>query len=450
MRQPTSPVRRGQGRPQGSPLRGIFIFLQQRQPGASWSRWDDNTPAKIAALLNRAGFRTIDYKKIENAFRTQESYLKVNTFREFICEKRRTLGGWDGVSRIATVFDTVFHAVEGDSIYHATAWHENVALYFFTALWARATGGAVFDGTGALVDSGLGLDGDGGIQADSVLILFGAQGVHKSQACKALALSPEFFTDALTFEGSDADRVRKERGKVIVELAEAGEWGRKGVNFFKAWSSRSRNRVVPKFKEYEVDMPRTSVAVVTTNDDDILQDTTGERRKYIIPVGMIDIEALQKIVWQLWMEAEYLYRTYKGVIWRPAHEYYTAMYSPSHTGFRREDAWEQSLRSYIERVERGAERSERIERVELTEVGSVTVARLSDGGYLIGGLLAMLGIPMSQRDARAQQRVQRILKAWGWESRKAPRTLCGGAQWRAWYMPEGFLDKRKEELDLQF
>lgn len=425
--------------------------VYRTQRCAAWSRWDDNTPAKIAALLNRAGFRSIDYKKIENAFRAQESYLKINTFREFLCEKRRKLGGWDGVSRVAKIFDTVFHAVDGDTIYHATAWHEDVALYFFTALWARATCGAVFNESGALVDSGIGLDGDSGIQADSVLVLVGAQGLHKSQACKTLALAPDYFTDALTFEGSDADRVRKERGKVIVELAEAGEWGRKGVNFFKAWSSRTRNRVVPKFKEYEVDMPRTALPVVTTNDDDILQDATGERRKYIIPVGMIDLDELQRIVWQLWMEAEFLYKTYNGVIWKPAHDYYTSMYTPSHAGFRREDTWEQSLLSYIERVESGIEHIGRTERATVTEEGAVTVARLSDGGYLIGGLLAMIGVPMSQRDARAQQRVQRILKAWGWESRKAPRTLCGGAQWRAWYMPEGFLKKEQKDVqDLSF
>ena len=426
--------------------------VYRTQHGAAWSRWDDTSTAKIAALLNRAGFRAIDYKKIEMAFRTQESKLQINTFRNYICEKRRTLGGWDGVSRVAKVFEDIFHAVEGDTIYHNKSWHENVALYFFTALWARATSGAVFDKRGDLVDSGLELDGDGGIQADSVLVLYGDQGVHKSQACKALSLCPDFFTDALTFEGSDADLVRKERGKVLVELAEAGEWGRKGINFFKRWTSRSRNRVIPKFKEYEVDMVRTSMPVVTTNDDDILQDISGERRKYIVPVGMIDIEALQKVVWQLWMEAEYLYKTYKGVIWRPAHEYYTSMYKTACTGFRREDAWEQSLRSYIERVEGKLERSERTERVDISEVGCVTVARLRDGGYLIGGLLAMLGIPMSQRDARAHQRVQRILRSWGWESHRASRLESSdGRQQRAWYMPDGFLMKPpKEELDLQF
>lgn len=415
------------------------LFKSERvyrtQRSSAWCRWDDNTAAKIAALLNHAGFRTIDYKKIEMAFRAQESYMQINTFRNYICENRRKFGGWDGVPRISKVFDDIFHAVEGDTIYHNVAWHEHVALYFFTALWARATSGAVFNERGELVDGGFDLDGDGGIQADSVLVLYGDQGVHKSQACKVLALCSEYFTDALTFEGSDADLVRKERGKVLVELAEAGEWGRKGINFFKRWTSRSRNRMIPKFKEYEVDMVRTSMPVVTTNDDDILQDTTGERRKYIIPVGVIDIEALRRVVWQLWMEAEFLYKTYNGVIWRPAHEYYTMMYTPLNAGFRREDAWEDSLRAGI---------AFKLKQVEFGEThvndlnGGKQIVILSDGGYIIAGLLALLGVPVVQRDVKASQHIQRILRSWGWIPRKASRTVGGGVQIRAWYPPDGW------------
>ncbi|MEM9804630.1 MAG: VapE domain-containing protein [Cyanobacteria bacterium P01_D01_bin.56] len=133
-----------------------------------------------------------------------------------------------------------------------------------------------------------------GCKVDTVLILQGKQGFHKSSFFKSL-VGAEYFDDSLGAI-SDKDEKLKLHKTWVVEWAELESvFKRKDIATTKAFLSSSVDVVRPPYSRQSVRMERQSIIVGTTNQDEFLSDVTGNRRFWVIPVQhSIGLEQLRQ------------------------------------------------------------------------------------------------------------------------------------------------------------
>lgn len=122
-----------------------------------------------------------------------------------------------------------------------------------------------------------------GCKHDCTLILQGNQGYFKSTFFKVLASKPWF--DDTFGDASDKDERLKMHKVWITEWAELENvFKRRDVSQVKAFLSCDTDRVRPPYGRRDETLPRGSVIVGTTNNDEFLTDPTGARRYWVIPV----------------------------------------------------------------------------------------------------------------------------------------------------------------------
>ena len=122
-----------------------------------------------------------------------------------------------------------------------------------------------------------------GCKADYVPILQGKQGAKKSQFCLSLINDPSLIAD-VDFDNKTDDIIRKISGKVIGVIDEMNGFGKKQASFVKKFITFTHDTYIPKYKEFEKVVTRSVVFIGTTNEEQFLNDATGERRYYPIPI----------------------------------------------------------------------------------------------------------------------------------------------------------------------
>ena len=131
-----------------------------------------------------------------------------------------------------------------------------------------------------------------GCQADHVPILIGPQGELKSSTCAALA-GEDYFGDHMPdIHNKDASQYL--RGKWLIELPELAALNKGDIESWKAFITRREEKYRPPYGRRDVVEPRQCVFIGTTNQDEFLRDTTGNRRFWPIQTGKIDIKALER------------------------------------------------------------------------------------------------------------------------------------------------------------
>ena len=143
-----------------------------------------------------------------------------------------------------------------------------------------------------------------GCKADAALILEGAQGIGKSTT--AAILAGEWFGDALPHLGTK-DAASYLQGLWVIELAELANMARTEVEIVKSFMSRTEDRFRPAYARLEVSVPRQCVFIGSTNADNYLRDTTGNRRFWPVRCGAIAVDRLASDRDQLWAEAAHCY-----------------------------------------------------------------------------------------------------------------------------------------------
>lgn len=143
-----------------------------------------------------------------------------------------------------------------------------------------------------------------GCKSDCVLVLEGDQGYRKSSLFEALAGGPEFFTDSSV--QLDKDGLMVMSGHWIVEAAELASFKKAETETIKAFLSRKVDTFRPPYGRTTLSKPRHFVIVGSTNDDEYLTDTTGNRRYWpvSVPKGvMLDVDLVRTERDQLLAEA---------------------------------------------------------------------------------------------------------------------------------------------------
>jgi predicted P-loop ATPase len=136
-----------------------------------------------------------------------------------------------------------------------------------------------------------------------VLVLEGKQAAGKSSAMKILAGGSDYFTDDLHNLGGSKEAAEQLQGKWIIELPELAALRRAGVEQLKAFLSRSDDDYRAAYGRVAEKRPRRCVFSGTTNAGQYLDDKTGGRRFWPVPVAdELDLVALARDRDQLWAE----------------------------------------------------------------------------------------------------------------------------------------------------
>lgn len=268
---PTKPVKQ---------LSGSIWELRDPVNGDLWADSHDHAIRDVIEAPSRQGGYGIkisdrDLKAAVDIVAHENAFHPVRRYLESLA--------WDGQSRVETLFIDYLEA--DDNAYH------------------RATATLTLVGAVARVF-------EPGHKFDFVPVLEGKQGRRKSTFVKTLARQESWFAE---LEGDFHDTkamVEKMQGSWILELPELQGFSRAEVTTIKGFLSRTTDKVRMAYARRAVEFPRQCVVIGTTNEEQYLRDTTGNRRFWPVQCNAetINTDRLRANVDQLWAEAVHLYR----------------------------------------------------------------------------------------------------------------------------------------------
>ena len=141
-----------------------------------------------------------------------------------------------------------------------------------------------------------------GVKFDHMMVLEGAQGIGKSTALRVLFGDP-WFSDHVPSDLASKDAAQALLGIWCLEFAEIEHLIRAEVETIKAFLSRSVDRYRAPYDRGFLEHPRQCVMVGTTNSDDYLRDTSGNRRVWPVACKSADPGWVEVNREQLWAEA---------------------------------------------------------------------------------------------------------------------------------------------------
>lgn len=149
-----------------------------------------------------------------------------------------------------------------------------------------------------------------GIKYDQITVLVGAQGIGKSSILRRLAGGDALFCDSFTLDEKSNKMQESVRGSWIIEIPELEGFYKGDMNTIKSFVSKQWDTFRPAYAREKVRVPRTCVFFATTNDEEFLRDSSGNRRFWILPCGepTADLSDLTpEEVQQVWAEAKVLW-----------------------------------------------------------------------------------------------------------------------------------------------
>lgn len=280
--------------------------------GEDWRAFGDHDYVRLREHMELNSFKPIGRELIRDAVHAVAVENTMDTAKLW-CE--RNAATWDGVDRVSRFYHTYFRAA--DNIYTRA-----VAAYTWTALAGRA-----------LVP---------GIKADMAIILKSTQGTVKTEGIASMAPHAGTFGE-IDLHKSDDILARQTRGKLVCELSELRGMNTREAEAIKSWVSRRHEEWVPKFKEFTTKFPRRFLCFGTTNEDEFLADSTGERRWLPLEVGRTDLEALQRDCSQLWAQGAAMFAQ-GGIRWQDAER----LAVNEHHRFKVQDTWTDIIGAWLE------------------------------------------------------------------------------------------------------
>ena len=185
-----------------------------------------------------------------------------------------------------------------------------------------------------------------GCKHDAALILQGRQGIRKSTFFSVL-YSRQFFCDTMS-RVSDRDELMKLHSCWCLEWAELETiFSRKDISVVKAFMSSTDDSFRLPYARENTTFKRSFVLVGSTNQDGFLNDPTGSRRFWVIPVGgLIDCELLSVERDEIWAAAVVAFKAGEGWNLNTREEELTQHINTQE--YQCPDVWEEYLAEFIQ------------------------------------------------------------------------------------------------------
>lgn len=184
---------------------------------------------------------------------------------------------------------------------------------------------------------------------DSIIVIQGRQGTYKSTGIKLLCPDPEWFCDEhLDFTSKDSKMVLI--GKWIVELAELSSLNKKENNIIRSELTHTVDEFRRPYDRKTKKYARQFIYIGTTNENEFLTDTTGNRRFWVVQnQGTVNLEAIVQFRDQLWAQAVHLFKS--GEKWHLNNDKAEEMAEIA-SQFEVQDIWKPKVESFLEDKEK--------------------------------------------------------------------------------------------------
>ncbi|MDJ0590013.1 MAG: VapE family protein [Pleurocapsa sp. MO_226.B13] len=242
-----------------------------------------------------------------------------------------------------------------------------------------------------------------GCKHDTTLVLKGEQGIGKSSFFEILG--GDWFDDSMG-DGKLKDDL------IILHKSWIQEWGeiervfsKRQAGELKAFLTRRSDTFRPPYGRTALEFDRRSIIIGSVNDDQFLVDPTGNRRYWVIPIGVdeINLAQLKQERDAIWAAAVAAYR--KGETWWLDREEEKLSAENNHS-FEIVDEWQSAIATYLE----GREKT------SITEL-----------------LQQVFDYELGQIQRRDQMRVANILTSLKWK--KAGQKQHQGKRQVVWVLP---------------
>jgi hypothetical protein len=277
------------GSPLSHSLSNICAWLEHRQKNIWFNEFAvfpylDNEPMTDGALLQ------IMHEMHDDGFFVHSKNLKdgiASYAMTRACHPvRDILGGfvWDGVPRINTWLSDYCGAPRN------AAW-AHVSYLLMLALVMRIH--------------------YPGCKFDHILVLWGEEGLNKSELCRVLAINDDWLLEGFQLSWDQKTIIEMTEGKWVAEYAELAGHGSRDQGSIKDAVSRRKDKARKAYGYYSTEQKRQFVPIANVNKKDHLIDKTGNRR--YIPLHIqkaIDAAGLHGVIQQLYAEAMVCMRAY--------------------------------------------------------------------------------------------------------------------------------------------
>lgn len=268
------------------------LAYDDRNNAIVWTRpapWHDSAPRTLTAADHTAAlvwFQTQCGMSLAGETPVEKALAAVAQDRRFdaIQSYLNGLPKWDGKARVGTFF--IRHLGVQN-----TPLHRRQTEIWFMQAYARAFA-----------------TDEEPVQADYTIILYGPQGMRKSDLIRGLCPEPRYFRDQLP-DLRNKDALIAVAGAWIIELAELTQ-RKADADVFKAFLTARSLKFRPPYASFEAFHAAKHVSIASTNDPDMLHDTTGNRRFWPMEVTRrAEAGASEAERDQLWAEAAELCAT---------------------------------------------------------------------------------------------------------------------------------------------
>lgn len=240
--------------------------------------WTDSDGVQLAVYIEQK----YGIKGIGNVNMALEAVVREDQYRRHFVKEYIERAEWDGVPRVATLFIDYLGVPNSE---------------FFRAVSRKAIVACV-----ARIY-------EPGVKYDQIVVFSGDENMGKSTLLKRLA--GEYFMDSFTLDNGNKSMQESLVGSWIIEIPELQGFHRAEMTTVKAFVSKQQDRFRPAYGRYTIEVPRTCAFFATTNENDFLKDSTGNRRFWILPCSSISKyfapDITDETVAQVWAEAKVIY-----------------------------------------------------------------------------------------------------------------------------------------------
>ena len=336
--------------------------------------WEENDTIRAVMWLEGSmAMSAVSTRKVQEIILAVGRLGEYDSYQEYM----DALPEWDGVDRLSTWLVSYFGAMP-------SRYTKLVGRSVLLSMVARCY--------------------EPGAKVDTMMVLEGAQGIRKSTAVNAMALSDDWYMPTIP-DVESKDSLMLLQGKTVVEIGEMAAFEFSKTSKAKDFVTMKEDKFRPPYQSNVVTRGRRCIFVGTTNRDDYLRDATGNRR--YLPIRChktLDVDLFNKEKGQLLAQARKAYR--EGEKWF-SKELQDLAQSQQKKRVA-EDPWQDTVLRYC----------------------VAGIRRYSDG---VAGrkfismheLLGAVGVSEDKVDRKNTRRIKDIMTGLGWEDKRVCRSRAG-------------------------